>query len=472
MTTVARSASLTGLEQIDECALTSNQRSLIALAVMANISEFFDIFIIGFAVNALLRDPRWHLRGDEAGIILAMSGLGTVIGAIVAGRLADSIGRKRTSFWCILLFSVFTVLSVFTPTGAWQVLAFLRVLVGIGVGGMNIVSIPYVQEFVPAKQRGLLSGLTAVFIPLGLFLGSAASRVTGSDWRLLIALGGMPAFLLIWLAFVPESPRFLQLKGRTGEARRALAWALKVPVEQIGELPAVSRSTSASFSLIFSCHLKSLGIVAGGSFCFIFGASVIQAWGQSILGSAYSFSSQAVASLFMLVALGDLLGRLSSAWLADQIGRKKVMLMFGFLGGVGLLVSAGSTMLAGATGSAGWIFFVGILMAMTFGDGAFGVLNPFGAEQFPNEARSTGLGLGYGIGASAKIFGPALLGAMFGARVSADIVPSAFLLFAVLLFVGGITYQFAQETKGRSLESVGALPTPTGPVPARRPRSA
>lgn len=444
----------TALQQIDSRPLTRNQKSLISLAVVGNISEFFDMFLIGFAVNALLKDPNWHLRGDEAGIILAMSGLGTVIGAIAWGRLADKMGRKMAFFWCVLLFSVFTLACIFTPNDGWVILAALRILVGIGVGGLNIVSVPYVQEFVPAKQRGLLSGLTAVFIPLGLFLGSVASRFTGSNWRLLIALGAIPIFLLIWLHFVPESPRYLQSKGRTEEARKSLAWALEMPVEQVGALPEITKTTSASYQLIFSKYLKSLFIVSLGSFSFIFGASVIQSWGQSILGSAYKFDTVTIANLFMLVSLGDLLGRLSSAWLGDRIGRKRVMLLYGVLGAVGLLISAGSTMLAGASGNAGWIFYIGILIAMTFGDGAFGVLNPFGAEQFPNEARSTGLGLGYGIGATAKIFGPALLGAMFGAKITADMIPPAFLFFAILLVIGGITYQFARETKGESLEAI------------------
>ncbi len=445
----------TALQLIDSRPLTKNQKNLISFAVIANISEFFDMFLIGFAVAALLKDPAWHLQGSEAGIILAMSGLGTVIGAILWGRLADKVGRKAAIFWCILLFTLFTIACVFTPTNGWIFLAALRVLVGIGVGGLNIVSIPYVQEFVPAKQRGLLAGLTAVFIPLGLFLGSVASGLTGSNWRLLIALGGIPILLLLWMRFLPESPRFLQSKGRTEDARKALAWALVLPAEQIGALPEVSRVESASYSLIFSKYFKSLVIVALGSFCFIFGASVIQSWGQSILGSAYKFSTGMVAGLFMLVSLGDLLGRFSSAWLADRVGRKRVMLVYGLIGAVGLLIAAGSTALSGGSGSnAGWIFFVGILIAMTFGDGAFGVLNPFGAEQFPNEARATGLGLGYGIGASAKIFGPALLGIMFGAKVTPETIQPAFLFFAVLLILGGITYQFASETKGKSLESI------------------
>jgi len=445
---------MTALQQIDSRPLTKNQKNLISLAVVGNISEFFDMFIIGFAVSSLLKDTTWHLQGYEAGIILAMSGLGTVIGSIMWGRLADKIGRKSAFMWCTMLFTVFTLACVAVPTDGWILLAALRILVGVGVGGLNITSIPYVQEFVPAKQRGLLAGLTAVFIPFGLFLGSMAQIATGTNWRLLIGLGAIPILLLLWIRMVPESPRFLQSHGRIDEAKKALAWALELPVDQVGALPEVTSTKSASYSVIFAKYLKPLAIVSFGSFCFIFGASVIQSWGQSILGSAYKFDAGMIGGLFILVSFGDLLGRFSSAWLADRIGRKRVMLVFGLIGAVGLLIAAGSTMLAGGGSNAGWIFFVGILIAMTFGDGAFGVLNPFGAEQFPNEVRATGLGLGYGIGASAKVFGPGLLGVMFGAKVTPASIPPAFLFFAILLILGGITYQFATETKGKSLESI------------------
>jgi len=91
---------------------------------------------------------------------------------------------------------------------------------------------------------------------------------------------------------------------------------------------------------------------------------------------------------------------------------------------------------------------------MTFGDGAFGILNAFGAEQFPNEARPTGLGLGYGIGATAKVFGPALVGVLFGTKVTLDSIPLPFAVFAALLVLGGVVYLFAKETKGKSLDSI------------------
>ena len=96
---------------------------------------------------------------------------------------------------------------------------------------------------------------------------------------------------------------------------------------------------------------------------------------------------------------------------------------------------------------------------MMFGDGAFGILNAFGAEQFPNEVRSTGLGLGYGIGATAKIFGPAPMGMLVGGsmikqNVTRAAVPPEFYLFAAPLTLGGIIYLFAKETRNVNLKQL------------------
>lgn len=442
---------LSATQQIDSRPLTRNQRNLIALVVVGNISEFFDMFLIGFVVSLLVKP--WNLTGFEAGVILACSGLGTVIGAVLWGRLADTIGRRSSFSWCVLLFVSFTFISIFTPDRGWWMLALLRVGVGIGVGGLNITSIPYVQEFVPAKQRGLLAGLASVFIPLGLLLGAQAQQWLGEPlgWRGLIALGAVPVFLLLWLRTVPESPRFLQAQGRVDEARKALAWAMRIEPSEVGALPAAQRSEQASYQLIFRRYTKQLVIVTVGSFCFILGSFTVQSWGQTLLKDGFGYTAAYVGLLFTLVSIGDIIGRLGSAWLADIIGRRWVMFGFGLVGAAGALTAAFA--------DTGTVFFIGILITMTFGDGAFGVLNAFGAEQFPNEARATGLGLGYGIGATAKIFGPALMGALIGGdmikqNVTLQAVPPAFVFFAVLLVIGGVTYLFAKETKSVALEKI------------------
>lgn len=442
---------LSATQQIDAGPLTGRQKNLVGLAVAGNISEFFDMFLIGFVVSLLVKP--WHLTGVEAGVILACSGLGTVAGAVLWGRLSDKIGRRSAFSWCVLLFVFFTFISIFTPERGWWMLAILRVGVGIGVGGLNITSIPYVQEFVPAKQRGLLAGLASVFIPLGLLLGAQAQQWLGEPlgWRGLIALGVIPVFLLVWLRTVPESPRFLLTQGRDAEARAAFAWALKIDPAEVGTLPVIDQTQHAGFKALLTGYRRQLAIIAIGSFCFILGSFTIQSWGQTLLKDGFGYTAARVGLLFTYVSIADMIGRLGSAWLADIIGRRKVMFIFGMLGAVGAVIAA--------MADTGPVFFIGIVITMAFGDGAFGVLNAFGAEQFPNAVRSTGLGLGYGIGATAKIFGPALMGVLVGGsmikqNVTLDAVPPAFFLFAVLLALGGVTYLFAKETKAVALEDV------------------
>ena len=333
-------------------------------------------------------------------------------------------------------------------------------LYGLGVGGLNITSVPYVQEFVPAKQRGLLAGLTSVFIPAGIFLGSLATKYLAGPigWRGLIAIGCIPIVLIAWARMVPESPRFLQSQGREREAKEAYAWAMKIPVDQVADLPQLpTQQKSASYTVIFTKYPRELLVVSLGSFCFILGSFTVQSWGQTLLGQSFKFNVDMVTNLFILVSLGDLLGRLGSAWISDKIGRRWTMFGCGMIGAIGALIAALSTRMVHGDeiGNAGYIFFAGILIVMVFGDGAFGILNAFGGEQFPTEARSTGLGLGYGIGAIAKVIGPYFVGALIGSeKLSAQVVFLPFLIFAILLFLGGFIYLFARETKGESLENI------------------
>lgn len=437
-------------DQIDSRPLTGHQKSLVALAVVGNIAEFFDIFMVGFVISLLT--GAWSLTGVQAGIITSCTGLGTVVGSILWGRMSDRIGRRGSFRWCVIFFLTFTVLTLFIPDGGWWLYALCRVGVGMGVGGLNITSIPYVQEFVPSKQRGLLSGLASVFIPMGLLLGSICQRVVGDNWRMLVSLSLVSALLLIWIQFVPESPRFYLLHGREDKARKSLAWALNMPENEVGAMPKVNVEQKASYGELLSHHLRPLVIVALGSFCFILGSFAIQSWGQTLLKDAFGFETEMVAYLFMGVAVADCAGRFGSAWLADRIGRRWTMFLYGMIG-------AAACFAAAFFHPSGWIFYVEVLIIMMFADGVFGIINAFGSEQFPNAVRSTGIGLGYGLGATAKIVGPSLMGVLVGGgavsqNISLNVVTTAFGFFGCCLVVGAVIYLFARETKGKDLESL------------------
>ncbi|MBE8528577.1 MFS transporter, partial [Amycolatopsis sp. H6(2020)] len=89
--------------------------------MLANTAEFFDMFLIGFIVSDLTKP--WGLTFWQSALVLLASGVGTMIGAILWGRVSDVIGRRRTLVATVLIFTVFTGLSVFTPDGGWALLA-------------------------------------------------------------------------------------------------------------------------------------------------------------------------------------------------------------------------------------------------------------------------------------------------------------------------------------------------------------
>lgn len=454
---------ITAMQQLDSARLTKNQKSLICMITMGNILEFFDLFLLGFIITLLMQDQQWSLSTIQSGFILAGAGLGTVFGAIFWGCLADKYGRKKTFFSCVLMLVIFTGLSALTPDNSWVFLSIMRVCVGIAVGGLNVISVPYVQEFLPSKKRGLFTGLTSVFVPLGLFLGSFTTRYLAEPfgWRGLLIIGCLPIILLAWSKIIPESPRYLISRGRFQDARAAYSWAMNIPITKVGYFPEYVYTTKFGYLKIIRDYPKQLTIVAVGSFCFILGSFVIQSWGQVLLNKAFHFSINMVANLFMILSLGDLVGRLLSAWLSDYIGRRYTLFFFGFIGALGCAIASLSIQITSVMCffninfiSSDWIFFIGIFISMMFGDGAFGIINVFGGEMFSDQIRSTCLGLGYGIGATAKIVGPVFLGTLIcGETLSEDQVFVPFLIFSFIFFIGSIVYLFANETSNIQLES-------------------
>ena len=209
--------------------LTGNQRRIIAAAVLGDMLEFFDYFLIGYVV-AFIAGP-WKLTFGESAVILLSSGFGAMFGAVFYGWLADKIGRRKVFLMTVINFSIATGILTFTPDNAWIFLSVFRFLIGFGVGGLYCVDLPLVQEFVPASKRGMVGGLVTAAVPIGVLLGAAlgAYATPYVGWRGLFAIGMVPGLLTLLIrAWVPESPRWLIQMGRMEEARKSLAWALEM----------------------------------------------------------------------------------------------------------------------------------------------------------------------------------------------------------------------------------------------------
>src|SRR5919205_3470544 len=179
-------------EQIDQSPMTRRQYGIMAAAILADMLEFFDFFMLGFILS-LIVGP-WELTYYQTAFLVLTSGVGAIVGGYVWGNIADRIGRRNVFIATVLTFSLATGALALVPEGNWFLLGLLRFVVGFGVGGLYSVDLPLVQEFVPTSKRGLMGGLVGLCIPLGgIVLGSALSAFLGQSigWRGLVLIGAL-----------------------------------------------------------------------------------------------------------------------------------------------------------------------------------------------------------------------------------------------------------------------------------------
>ncbi|MGD0106282.1 MAG: MFS transporter [Rhodopila sp.] len=438
--------------------LTANQIKIIAAAIIGDMLEFFDYYLIGFVLAFIIKP--WHLTFGQSAIILLSSGVGAILGAVIWGRIADVYGRRKVFIATIVNFSLASGVLAFTPDNGWVFLSIFRFFVGFGVGGLYCVDLPLVQEFVPARMRGFIGGLVTVFIPLGVMIASSFAAFTTDyiGWRGLFLIGVVPAaFTLLVRAWVPESPHWLAGQGRTEEARKSLAWALKVPPSDL-RLPSQSSRQDAAPWRDLLRYPRSIAV----SFMASLGAQTasygIGLWAPTLFVLQLGVTPAYAAYLFLWVKLSGMAGRLVFAWLSDAIGRRNAGMLAGF-GGAVTIAAAGllhEEFLGGVS-----LFWLAIVVADFFYDGGFAVIGPYLAEVWPTRLRTTGMGASYGFGGIGKIIGPLGLAMIVGSsdvitpKATIDAIGPGFAYFTAWMALCGCAFLFfGFETGRHSIASI------------------
>jgi putative MFS transporter len=441
--------------------LTGNQRRIIAAAILGDMLEFFDYFLIGYVV-AFIAGP-WKLTFGESAIILLSSGFGAMFGAVFYGWLADKIGRRKVFLMTVVNFSIATGILTFTPDNAWIFLTVFRFLIGFGVGGLYCVDLPLVQEFVPASKRGVVGGLVTAAVPVGVLLGATlgAYATPYVGWRGLFAIGMVPGLLTLLIrAWVPESPRWLIQMGRVEEARKSLAWALEMdPAALPSAVGAVEgqKQPKTRLSDIFR-YPRSLAV----SWIINLGAQTgyygFQLWAPTLLVQLLGIPPARAAFLMISVNLGGLAGRIGLSYLSDAIGRKTSGAIASFGAAILIVVAALCHNVFLGTVSVFWLLLIANNIVA---DGGFAIVGPYSAEVWPVALRTTGMGSAYGFGGLGKVIGPLGLALIVGSsnlitpKASVAALLPAFSYLAGWFALAGFAYVFVgMETKGRSLETI------------------
>jgi len=439
--------------------LTINQWKIFTACLFSIVIDFFDFALVGFVLAFFVKD--WHLTFGQSGAILFASGIASIPGAIIFGWLGDKIGRRTVFMMMILTLSFGTGITALAPENGWLFIAAMRFIVGLGVGGLGAVDLPLLQEFVPASKRGWVSGLSIGLLPLGPLLAALLSASLGATigWRGLFAVGLVPAaFAFVIRLWVPESPRWLYSRGRFEEARRSLAWALKVDPATI-QLPAsLPEPPRVSWLELFQYPRSIIAAIMTGLSST--GAVGIALWGATLLVLVLKVTPAHAAYLSVWIALVGIPGRAVGAWLSDALGRRWA--------GALLCVGAGcTTMLAGYLHEffigATSVFFLFLLLASFFSNASFSVVFPYMAELWPAKLRASGFGLVYGCSNLAKFIGPAGLAVIAGAtnyvapKATLGALVPAFEYFAGWYVLGVIAFlAIGIETRGRTIEELDA----------------
>ena len=208
---------------LDEASLSRFHLRAVVASGVGFFTDAYDLFVIGIASALITKD--WHLSSGQLAVLNSTMLAAAFLGAMVFGRYADVVGRKRV-YWLVAVLMIAGALGSALSGSFWVLIGF-RFLLGFGVGGDYPVSAVMVSEYANRKDRGKLVGMVFGTQALGLVVGPLiALALLGSGasndvtWRVLLALGAVPAAAVIYLRCrMPESPRYqAQVQGRAEQA--------------------------------------------------------------------------------------------------------------------------------------------------------------------------------------------------------------------------------------------------------------
>src|SRR6266851_9652205 len=218
---------------LDERGLSAFQIKLIAWSFFIALIDGYDIAAIAFAAPYLV--PAWGLERGALGPVFSASLFGILIGSAVFGWVGDRFGRKAALVGSNLLFGVFTLAAAYA--GNLNEMFWLRLLAGLGIGGVipNVVAIN--TESAPRKLRATLALIGVGFVPLGGAIPGvvAATLVPTHGWQILFTIGGIVPIILalVGLFTLPESIKFMALhesqRAKMEKTIAALDPSFKVP---------------------------------------------------------------------------------------------------------------------------------------------------------------------------------------------------------------------------------------------------
>lgn len=458
--------------------------SVVKVALIAAIGGFlfgFDTGVIGG--TQLFFTEYFSLTPGQQGWAVGSALYGCFFGALVAGYLTDAISRKYTLILAALLFCISAYGS--GVADSLNVLVVYRIIGGIAIGLASMAAPMYIAEISPASQRGKMVSLYQLAIVLGFFVvflatyfiggGEAAGQSPAAlqqahdynlntGWRVMFWSELIPAsvFLLV-LFFIPHSPRWLVMRGRTkeaGEVLKSFGGEDQRVQQELNQIQVSLNEKNVTSIKVLLAGTLGVAVFIGvmlSIFQQITGINAILYYGAEIFSKALGYGPQDALKQQVLLGAVNLVFTFIAIFTVDKWGRKPLFLT----GTAGMFVGLSVLGMTLYTDSVGVLSLMAILIfigsfAMSMGPVVWVIL----AEMFPNRVRSLAMSVAVGAqwlfnGIVASIFPVVNRSGMNQEHFNGALPYFIFALFCVVAFI--FMWRLLPETKGKTLEEIESI---------------
>lgn len=357
--------------------ITGYQWKTLWASTIGYAMDGLDMMILAFTMPLII--SYFGINAAQAGSISTITLLGSVIGGIVFGILADKFGRVRVFTWTILIFSLFTGLCAVSPN--LETLSIFRFLSGLGLGGEFGIGMTLVSEAWPKKYRSRATAVVATGFQFGIVLATLAVLFIAPKfgWQGVFVAGVLPALLAFWSRKSLEEPE-LWLKVKSENKN-------KIAIGQLFSSPKVTKTT---IGLIIATSVQNFGYYG------------IMTWMPTMLATELGVTFNKTTLWTVVTIVGMVIGIIFFGYLADKIGRRPSYLIF-------LFASAIIVWIYFQQGSMSTLLILGGILGF-FVNGMMGGYGALLAEHYPTEARSSAENVIFNIGRAVAGFAPVTIG--------------------------------------------------------------
>ena len=301
---------------------------VVFLSWLIMIFEGYDLLVYGTVVPSLLDYQDWGITAVQAGRYGSYVVIGMLIGAIIAGVLADYFGRKKVLLYGATTCAVFMMSAALAPTP--EIFGLSRFITGLGLGTVMPIVTILTLEYAPSNRRSF----TTIVMYSGYQLGGVLAALFGMSfipnfgWRIMFWIGVIPLIFIIPFAvkYLPESIEYLMAKGRKKEVEK-IAKRFQIPMAEL-ELQhsykqqlETEKTANPSLSLFSKSNRRATLLFWIASFCGLFMIFGLGTWLPTIMmESGYSIGSS--LSFLLVLNIGTVIGSLITAFAADKWGHK------------------------------------------------------------------------------------------------------------------------------------------------------